>query len=82
MTGHKFAVDSYGFCADCHGTAANASNLVVFVSQVITPQIEAVHASLNLWALTKAPLALTAKYGTRAWEYTEAGLAISGRPGA
>ena len=34
MTGHTFAVDSYGVCAGCHGSAANASNLVVFVSGV------------------------------------------------
>jgi hypothetical protein len=74
-------MDSYGVCAGCHGSAATASNLVIFVSGFITNQIQAVQASLNLWALTKAPPALTAKYGTRAWEYTVPGTLSPGGPG-
>ena len=62
-------------------TPRNASNLVVFVSRVVTNQIQAVQASLNLWALTQAPLALTAKYGIRAWEYTKPGSLSPGGPG-
>jgi len=82
ITGHSFAMDSYGVCAGCHGSAANASNLVVFVSGLITNQIQAVQASLNQWALHKAPAILgTAQYGTRAWEYTTPGALSPGGPG-
>jgi hypothetical protein len=73
VTGHKFTVDSYGMCAGCHGSAVNASNLVVFATTVITSQIKDVKAALDLWATTKAPPSLTAKYGKRAWEYTKPG---------
>jgi cytochrome c553 len=74
MTGHTFAMDSYAVCAGCHGSAANASNLVVFVSGHVASQIQVLHASLNQWAITKAPSILgTAQYGTRAWEYTKPG---------
>jgi cytochrome c553 len=82
MTGHTFAMDSYAVCAGCHGSGANASNLVVFVSGSITNQIQAVQASLNQWAITKAPAILgTAQYGTRAWEYTKPGSLSPGGPG-
>jgi hypothetical protein len=82
VTGHSFAMDSYAVCADCHGSAVNASNLVVFVSGFITNQIEALQASLNQWALTKAPGILgTSQYGTRAWEYTTPGSLSPGGPG-
>jgi hypothetical protein len=81
-TGHSFRVTSYNFCADCHGTAGNASNLMVFVAnQVIGPRINALQASLDLWATNKAPAALSAKYGTRAWEYTVPGALSPGGPG-
>jgi hypothetical protein len=81
-TGHTFVMASYGICAGCHGSAANASNLVVFVSGSITNQIELVQASLNQWAITKAPAILgTARYGKRAWEYTLPGSLSPGGPG-
>lgn len=81
ITGHTFAMDSYGVCAGCHGSAANASNLVGFVSGFITNQMQAVQASLDQWAATKAPAALSAKYGTRAWEYTTPGRLSPGGSG-
>jgi hypothetical protein len=82
ITGHTFAMNSYGVCADCHGSAVNASNLVVFVSGIITNQIQTLQASLNRWATTKAPAILgTAEYGTRAWEYTTPGALSPGGPG-
>jgi hypothetical protein len=81
ITGHTFAMNSYGVCADCHGSAANASNLVVFVTQVITNRIGTIRNYLDLWATTKAPASLTAKYGTRAWEYTTPGALSPGGPG-
>ena len=82
ITGHSFAMNSYGVCAGCHGSAANASNLVVFASGIITNQIQAVQVSLNQWALQKAPAILgTAQYGTRAWEFTTPGTLSPGGPG-
>jgi hypothetical protein len=81
-TGHTFEMNSYAVCAGCHGSAANASNLVVFVSGYITNQIQVLQASLNQWAITKAPAILgTALYGTRAWEYTKPGSLSPGGPG-
>jgi hypothetical protein len=81
-TGHTFAMDSYAVCADCHGSAANASNLVVLVSGLITNQIQTLQDSLNQWAVTKAPAILgTAQYGTRAWEYTVPGALSPGGAG-
>ena len=80
-TGHEFGVTSYAFCAQCHGSAANASNLVGFVSMVVSNQINTLHASLDRWATNDAPAALSAKYGTRAWEYTVPGQLSPGGPG-
>jgi phage baseplate assembly protein gpV len=81
MTGHQFTVNSYDVCTGCHGSAVNASNFVVFVSMVITSQIKEVQDSLNLWATTKAPSVLTAKYGKRSWEYTTPGALSPGGSG-
>jgi Cytochrome c554 and c-prime len=73
VTGHKFEVASYGACADCHGSGANAQGLVVLVSGFVSNQIQQVKALLDTWAATKAPGSLYATYGTRAWEYTTPG---------
>jgi hypothetical protein len=82
ISGHQFAVDSYEFCAGCHGSAVNASNLVIFVAGVITNQIAVVRELLNQWATNKAPALLgTAQYGTRAWDYTTPGELSPGGPG-
>jgi hypothetical protein len=71
-TGHQFGVTSYTICEDCHGPAA--SNLVEFAEMVFLPaQTARVTALLNQWAATKAPPALYATYGNRAWEYTNPG---------
>ena len=81
-TGHTFAMDNYAMCAGCHGSAANASNSVVLFSGLITNLIQELQASLNQWAVTKAPAILgTAQYGTRAWEYTVPGTLSPGGPG-
>ena len=81
-TGHTFAVDNYAVCAGCHGSSANASNLVVLVGGFIANQIQTLHDSLNRWAITKAPAILgTYQYGTRAWEYTIPGALSPGGPG-
>ena len=82
VTGHSFAMNSYAVCSGCHGSAANASNLVVLVSGLITNQIQTVQASLSEWATNKAPAIFgTAQYGTLAWEYTTPGTLSPGGPG-
>ena len=81
-TGHSFAMDNYAVCAGCHGSAVIASNAVVFFCGLITNSIQDLQASLNQWAVTKAPAILgTARYGTRAWEYTVPGTLSPGGPG-
>ena len=82
VTGHSFAMNSYAVCSGCHGSAGNASNLVVFVGGLITNQIQTVQASLSEWATNKAPAIFgTAQYGTLAWEYTTPGTLSPGGPG-
>jgi len=79
-TGHQFTVDSYTVCERCHGP--NVSNLVDFAINAFLPaQTAQVVAALDRWAATKAPAALYAKYGNRAWEYTNAGTLSSGGSG-
>lgn len=73
VTGHSFAVTSYGACGDCHGSGANAEGLVDLVHGFVANQIQQVKAMLNTWAATKAPGSLYATYGTRTWEYTTPG---------
>jgi len=80
-SGHTFQVDSYAACATCHGSAADAQNLVAFLAFDINNQIQTVNAALNEWATTKAPPALKTKYGTRAWEYSNPGSLSPGGPG-
>lgn len=80
VTGHKFTVDSYALCTQCHGP--NASNLVSFAeNQFLPAEAQQVVAALNYWAATKAPPTLAAKYGSRAWEYTNPGALSSGGSG-
>ncbi len=79
-TGHEFSVTSFTLCEQCHGPGA--SNLVDFAeNQFLPAQAAQVTAALNAWAATKAPPALYAKYGNRAWEYTNPGALSSTGPG-
>ncbi len=71
--GHQFEVTTFDVCAQCHGSAANGQNLASFISTVVGMQIQAVAASLDTWAATKAPTALQTKYGAGAWEYSAPG---------
>lgn len=80
-TGHKFLADDYGACVKCHGSTTNAQGLVDFAKQTITFQLEQLKTLLDLWATTKAPVALSSKYGVRAWEYTSPGDLSSGGSG-
>jgi hypothetical protein len=72
-TGHKFAVDKFEACAQCHVSAANGEASAVFWSGNIANQIQQVKSYLDFWAMTKAPASLWAAYGTRAWEYSTPG---------
>ncbi len=67
---HSFRVESYDACSSCH---VFPELLKDFTAMVIELRIDQVKADLNLWATTKAPAALSTKYGTRAWEFTVAG---------
>jgi len=79
-TGHKFTVDAFELCIQCHGPYA--SNLVQFAQESFRPALaQQVKIALDLWATTKAPAALRNKYGTRAWEYTNPGGLSSGGSG-
>ena len=78
VAGHTFMVDSYNLCLDCH---SEPGPLVQFVQGAISNQIQQITQNLNLWASTKAPASLWAKYGDRAWEYTAPGQLSSGGSG-
>lgn len=80
VTGHKFAVTSYGACVDCHGSGANADSVRTW-RELFADQIEQVKDKLDNWALTKAPDVLRTNYGVLAWEYTSPGDLSSGSPG-
>ena len=81
--GHQFLVNNnYDICADCHGSAVNASNLVVAVQGFIfAPKIQSVQGLLIQWATNNAPLSLRTNYGARSWEYTTPGELSPGGPG-
>jgi len=81
LASHTFTVRSYDLCAQCHRDAENAANLVTNVQQLITSEIAVIQSGLDEWATSKAPPALRAKYGTRAWEYTTPGELSPGGPG-
>jgi hypothetical protein len=70
VTGHNFKVQSYDLCLQCHPFPQLLQD---FTKIVVTNQIGDVKLALDLWAVTKAPLPLRTKYGTRAWEYTTPG---------
>lgn len=73
VTGHKFAVDTYGACAGCHGSGANAEGLTSLVRDFISNEIQQVKGLLDYWALNKAPAALRTNYGVLSWEYSPPG---------
>lgn len=78
VTGHSFKVESFNICADCH---SDPEGLFEFATNSVATQIQQVKAALDYWATTKAPPALQAKYGARAWEYTNPGELSPGGPG-
>jgi len=70
VTGHNFRVESYNACIQCHPFP---ELLATFTTSVVASQIQEIKSDLDIWAMTKAPAALSTKYGARAWEYTTAG---------
>ena len=77
VTGHKFQVDTYQACTQCHGTnLASISNFVGFIQDLVLTDedfsVWQVKALLDQWALTMAPPAIQ-KYSALAWEYYNAG---------
>jgi hypothetical protein len=81
VTGHTFRVESYESCAPCHKDAATARGLTELVATGTSIYVQNVKALLDLWAVTRAPAALSSKYGARAWEYTAPGSLSSGGAG-
>jgi formate-dependent nitrite reductase cytochrome c552 subunit len=77
-TGHKFKVELFSTCVNCH---PYPQQLVQFVTDAVTNRILTIKYELDQWALTKAPATLRAKYGRRAWEYTAPGELSSGGGG-
>lgn len=72
-SGHTFEVATYQVCINCHSTSTNAANLVQFVQDDISNQIQQTKALLDQWATNAAPAELRTNYGTLAWEYTTPG---------
>jgi hypothetical protein len=70
VSGHKFEVQAFDVCLKCHPLP---EQLVQFTTGAISNQVQTIKTGLDLWAITKAPDSLRAKYGTRAWEYTNPG---------
>lgn len=77
-TGHSFRVQTFDMCLTCHPLP---EQLAQFTTGAISNQVQSIKASLDLWAMTKAPAALRINYGTRAWEYTNPGDLSPGGPG-
>ena len=60
--------------------AHSHKGLAGLVQGIVSNQVQVVKGDLDLWALTKAPAALT-NFNERAWEYTSPGDLSSGGPG-
>ncbi len=78
LASHTYTVNTYDRCLQCH-TDPNA--IVGLARNALTNEVNQITGLLNVWAVTKAPLALRQKYGTLAWEYTNPGDLSTGGPG-
>lgn len=77
-TGHSFEVHFEGCTSSdpttaCHGSAEDAEAQMGYTRNGLERLIGEVKGLLDQWATTKAPPALSAKYGPLAWEYTNPG---------
>jgi len=70
VTGHGFGVAFLDACYQCHD---DPEWKMEATQDYIRERIQAVKASLDLWASAKAPAALRAKYGPLGWEYSNVG---------
>ena len=70
VTGHSFQVQSFDSCRNCHPLP---EQLAQFTTTAISNQVQSIKASLDLWAMTKAPDTLRTNYGVWSWEYTSPG---------
>ncbi len=75
VTGHRFEVESFASCTACHPLP---EPLVDFTQYAISNRIQQVKSELDLWGVTKAPLALRTNYGAMSWEYSTPGALSSG----
>jgi Cytochrome c554 and c-prime len=78
FSSHTFQVDAFESCLQCHPLP---ELLATFTTSSISVQIERIKNALDLWATTKAPTALSTKYGARSWEYSTPGELSSGGAG-
>ncbi len=77
-TGHKFTVDRYDVCLQCH--PYDPAALQQFAQTSVSNQIQQLKIDLDDWAASKAPTALWTKYGNLAWEYSTPGQLSTGGP--
>lgn len=70
-TGHGFEPHLTA-CAPCH-TEAEAALFVKWTQNELTNRMAEVKGLLDTWALMKAPVELSSKYGALAWEYSTEG---------
>ena len=77
-TGHTFTMNSYNVCLQCHPFP---ELMVQFEQRSVSNRVQELKLELNYWAQNKAPAALWASYGNRAWEYTTPGSLSPGGPG-
>jgi hypothetical protein len=82
---HTFALNSpgsYEMCGQCHGiNPQNPESFKNFAQEAVSNRVQELKFDLDYWATNKAPAALFAKYGNRAWEYTSPGPLSPGGPG-
>ncbi|MGA2555894.1 MAG: multiheme c-type cytochrome [Verrucomicrobiota bacterium] len=74
--GHKFTVESFEVCAECHGTLDTVPQFTKLVRQLQkgnSNYVQELTLDLDYWATNGAPAALRSKYGSHAWEYTTPG---------
>ncbi len=85
LAGHKFEVNTYGTCGQCHNPAT-ASGLVDFLQMQVRSNpdgwgIYQVKALLDQWATNVAPAQLRTNYGVLSWEYSNPGSLSTGVSG-
>ena len=78
LASHTYTVNTYDRCLQCHPFPDRTVGLA---KEAFTNEVNQIVGLLNVWALTKAPPALTQKYGVLAWEYSDPGDLSKGEVG-